>query len=633
MKKFIPIFIVLLSILASCKSKEKEIPPTQSQLCKRVIRTYPVTVTGIEKAEKYCREAEFKDKELELRRNEYLFIRDVYGTLNSMNSFLNFTVVSGSGESPAYRSEADVSSNGIKASLSSSLSDSFGYMDDAFRRIDYITTFQPDSVTMEVSGLNVILKGDVVKKLFPGVTTDVVTLSLDGEWGMPEVLFVGALMSGFYGVWEILMSQNLGMASDWIAISNDYKSMVDSDAEMPNFIAHVFGNYRNLFTWDKNGKNYYLKSRYYFAGMLDYLFGGKEQLTFPDGTTFIAPATEGLMNLLKSRVVSSSSSTSKYLTIVDTDDSGDISPGDLFAVKGIQALYELAKSEKQGYIINPFSQKLLDEISTAAEKIKEQILNYEQSNADVDFGVLVSKILRDLREAVGYTGGTGDVFPAGFVMADFGALYRVVDEDEFRGLRFFLPAWVYNGGATRSDSGYIRGDADAFFRPFDYIMMWEWEGYLGDNPFCHDCYAYDGEVDGRDGPFLGFEIYSVPFTDVSHFNLFLSDSGVLNKDFLGNVSDPTDAIIKNLVILPPDGILPPADERGSVLYYFDWQEPTLWGFLRIDPGKFPDNCKPAISAGYDETTLNQIEINGFLNCILINYNGLNDYVKKQGLIR
>ena len=633
MKRFIPIFVILLLVIASCKSKKKEIPPTQSQLCKRVVKTYPVTVTGIEKAEKYCMDVEFKERELELRRNEYLFIRDVYGALDSMNSVLNLAGLSGAGGSPAYRSEADVSSNGVKASLSSSLSDAFGYMDDAFRRIDYIATFQPDSVTMEVSGLSVILKGDAVEELFPGVTTDVVTLSLDGEWGMPEVLFVGALMSGFYGLWDILLSQNLGIAGDWLAIYDDYRVMVGNYVDMINFIAHVFGNYRNLFTWDKGGKNYYLKSRYYFAGMLDYLFGCKERLTFPDGATFIAPATEGLVNLLKSRIVSSSSSSTRYLTIVDKDGSGDISPGDLFAVRGVLTLYKLAESKKQGYLVNPFSQEVLDEISTAAEKIKEQILNYEQSSADVDFGVLISKILRDLREALDYTGGTGDIFPAGFVTADFGALYRVVDDDEFRGLRSFLPAWIYNGGVTRSDSGYIRADMDEFLRPYDYIMMWEWEGYLGENPFWPDCYVYDGRIDGRDGPFLGYVIYSAPFSDVSHFNLFLSDNGVLNREFLGNVSDPTDAIIKNLVILPPDGILPPVDETGSVLYYFDWQEPTLWGFLKVNPDKFPDNCKPAIDTGFDQVTLNQIKINGFLNCISINYNGLGDYVERQGLIR
>ncbi len=40
-----------------------------------------------------------------------------------------------------------------------------------------------------------------------------------------------------------------------------------------------------------------------------------------------------------------------------------------------------------------------------------------------------------------------------------------------------------------------------------------------------------------------------------------------------------------------------------MLVYFDWQEPTMWGFLKVDGKTFPASCKPSMDGVTDEKVL------------------------------
>ncbi|GEM_PF-6618167 len=612
-------FIMLLLLLVSChhNKSERSKKPTEEQLCRNAIEEYPVTVTGIRDAEEYCLDVEFNDKNLELKRNEYLLVRDIYNAGNSMGKLLG---LGGSNQfAPgAFNTEADLPTTGIKGNLSGIMGEVFQNIDDAFKRIQFISSFPASSVTIDVGSVNIVWKGDMLRKLFSSLDTSTVVISLKGRWGMPELRLAGFLFSALYGLWEVLASQDLGTLGDWGNIIGDYNNRMVGESYVglippwPHFIAHILGNYRDLLTWDKNGREYYRKSRIFFEGMLANLFGSEKAVTYPSGTTEIAAAGEGLIEMLNSRLVKSGQNPPWYIYVIDSDGNGKLSRGDLIAINGIKSAYKNAGSSDEGFIINPFSEEVLAELKSEGKKILSQLENFTSSQPDFDLGKVFSDVLNSIGRETGYTGDQLNFsFPDGFVLADFGALYRVVDNYDFTGLRSLLPAWIYNGGVTRT-TGFYRMDVDVNDKPFDYIMLWEFEYCIGNS-----CW---GSVNGKEfentPPLL---ILDNLFDDPGHFTLFLSGTGQLNSAFVYNVLYPTDAFTDNLVILPPDNLLPETSDDSELYYfYFDWQEPTLWGFLEIDETKFPDNCRPAMDSSYDEVTLDQIKINGIVNCAMRN---------------
>ncbi len=621
MKKLLFVLGIFLVIsMVSCK-KDEETKITESDVCESIVRSYPITITGIEGAREHCVNVRFEDSSLELKRNEYLFIGDVYGALKSINSAVGVISNQINFQSPQdFRESLDVSGNGIKGILSGAFTDILLNMEDAFKRLEVITSHAPEEVTMEVSGVSVAIKGSSLDTVFPGLVTDTAVIGLDGIWGMPEVYFWGALFSGVYGLWDALISQDLGVAADWLVISqyvNDELNEPDNYLPWtPHILAHILGNFPNLFTWDDtdHGKEFYLKSRIYFAGALAYLVGSDEEVRFPDSATFVAPAGEGLIPMLSGRMVKDGEESPYYLTIIDGNGDDQLSVGDLLSLKGVVNAYRLANSGYDGVLINPFSPDTWKRLIVEGRKIVHQLLNYEDSTPEVDLGILFSEAVTSIAKFSTFSGEIPQwKFPDNFAMVDFGALYRVTDNPDFKGFRSFLPAWIYNGGATREIENLMRADLDGHGKPFDYLLMWEYEFRLGSLNFITTMGV------GNDGPYLAYA-RSYYYGDFSHFDTFMSGVGKINEAFVGKIASATDALTGNLVILPPDNLMPPDPSNDyTMLMYFNWQEPTLWGFLKVDSSLFPDNCKPDFGTTTDEVVKKQIEINGVLNCALINY--------------